>query len=99
MRWITRLLKISLVLIALLLGILFTVDNAQQVSLTLFGFQLPSAKLGAWLLLAFVLGVTIGFLFSLWPYFAAKQKLLLQERQIKRSEKELNKLRAGALKE
>lgn len=99
MLWITRLVKILLILLALCLGIWFTLDNTQEVTLILFGLTLPSAKLGFWILAGFVLGIAIGFFGSLWPYANVKQKLLRQDRQLKRSEKELTKLRAGALKE
>ncbi len=99
MLWIKRLVTILLILLALALGIWITLDNSQPVSLILFGFALPSAKLGVWILATFVLGIAVGYLGSLWPYLATKRKLLSQDRKIKRSERELDKLRAGALKE
>mgnify|MGYP000120820199 CR=1 FL=1 len=94
MRLIARLFKILLVLLAVGLGFWFTLINTQLVSLNLFGFVLPEAKLGIWVLGGFGAGVVAGLLISLWSYAAGKQRLLRQGRQLNRSEKELAKLRS-----
>lgn len=83
-----------LVLIAgLIIGIWFSTDNMQAVSVSLLGFSLPAMSLGLLVCGTFVLGTGLGYLVSLWPVLALKNHNLSLKRKLKRRDQELERLR------
>lgn len=84
--------------VAILAGALFTADNDQSVSLLLFGLQLPELQLGLWIVIVLLIGSFVGLLLSFLPLLWGRQTMAIKERKIRQLEKELNQLRATALK-
>ncbi len=85
MRWLWRTLLLTLFLMLLLLSVLATVDNAEPVQLQLLGAETPALSLYWWLVLAWVAGMLIGWLFALRAQWRLRGQLrelrrLVQER-------------------
>lgn len=92
-------LVLLLVLIAgLIIGIWFSSDNMQMVSVSLLGFPMPVMSLGLLVCGAFVLGTGLGYLFSLWPVLSLKNHNLSLKRKLKRRDSELDRLRRAPIK-
>lgn len=92
-------LVLLLVLIAgLTIGIWFSTDNMQMVSVSLLGFPMPDMSLGLLVCAAFVLGTGLGYLFSLLPVLSLKNHNLSLKRKLKRRDSELDRLRRAPVK-
>ncbi len=94
MRFMKRWLAYLLLVMVLVFGVLFTVQNTATAPLDLFLIQLPEQRVALWLLLSFALGGAIGMLIVMLPL---KSRLLLLQRKLSRQERELSKLRSTAL--
>jgi len=97
-KWIKRLTFLVLLIIAIIIGIVFTSENSQQLSLVLLGYTLPELKLGLWLVLALLLGSVLGLLLSMLSLLIRGQSVNSKSRKIKRLEKELQQLRTASIK-
>lgn len=97
-RWIKRIIVLILFAVALVLGITFTSQNSQPVSLMLYGYALPEWQLGLWILIAVFVGGLIGLLLSFLPLLLGKQSLSAKERKILQLQKEIEQLRTNGLK-
>ena len=97
-KWLKRLLLILFFVSAIVLGVVFTSENNTPVSIWLLGYELPSLQLGLWLLVSLLLGSLVGLVLTLLPHLHHKQQLASKERKINALQKELNSLRAAAVK-
>lgn len=62
MNWLTSGLFALLIVILLLLGILLGIDNSDLVSLKLLNYSSPQLPTMAWVIIALILGMCLGFL-------------------------------------
>ncbi|UYV20170.1 LapA family protein [Halomonas qaidamensis] len=99
MRWIKGLILAIILLVVLLIGILFAVNNQQTIALNLIWAELPPVSLSVWLLATLALGVILGMLAMLGVYIRLKAQLARSERHNKQQQKELDRLRTQELKE
>lgn len=99
MRWIKGLILAIILLVVLLIGILFAVNNQQTVALNLIWVELPPVSLSVWLLATLAFGVILGMLAMLGVYVRLKARLARSERHSKQQRKELDRLRTQELKE
>ena len=96
--WIKRLILLLLLILAIVIGVVFTSENSQQLSLVFMGFVLPELKLGLWVLLVLLLGSLLGLTLCMFSLFLRGQSVRAKNRQIKRLEQELQQLRTTSLK-
>ena len=99
MRWIKGLILAVILLIVLLVGILFAVNNQQAIALNLIWTELPAVSLSVWLLATLTLGVVVGMIAMLGVYVRLRAKLVRSERHNKQQRKELDRLRTQEFKE
>lgn len=99
MRWIKGLILAIILLVVLLVGILFAVNNQQAIALNLIWAELPAASLSVWLLATLTVGVIVGMLAMLGVYVRLKARLARSERHNKQQSKELDQLRTQGFKE
>ncbi len=93
MAFLKKLLILLMLLVGLALGIWFSIDNPQKVTVTLLGFPLPAVSLGVMIFGVFALGTALGYVISLWPVLGLKNHNLSLKRKLKRRDKELERLR------
>lgn len=94
MRWIWRLLVILLLLGVLVLGLLFSVQNATEVPVDLLVLQTTPRPLATWLIVAFVLGGVFGLLAGSAALLRLQTRQMQLRRQLGSCEKELAQLKA-----
>ncbi len=94
MSLILKLVKVLLALVLVALGIWFTNDNRELISLTVFGFVLPQMTLGLWVLGAFLLGCISGLVASVGGRVKAAASSRQQTRQLNRQAKQIESLEA-----
>ncbi|KXS37301.1 MULTISPECIES: lipopolysaccharide assembly protein LapA domain-containing protein [Modicisalibacter] len=99
MRWLKGLLLAIILLVVLLLGILFAVNNQQAVPLNLIWVELPAASLSLWLLVALACGVILGMLAMTGVYLRLRTLLTRAQRHNQQQRKELDRLRIQEFKE
>jgi len=99
MRWIKGLILAVILLVVVLVGILFAVNNQQTIALNLIWLELPPVSLSVWLLATLVAGVLLGMLAMLGVYVRLKATLARSQRQNKQQRKELDSLRTQEFKE
>ncbi len=99
MRWIKGLILAVILLVVVLVGILFAVNNQQTIALNLIWLELPAVSLSVWLLATLVFGVVLGMLAMLGVYVRLKAALASSQRQNKQQRKELDSLRTQEFKE
>ena len=99
MRWIKGLILADILLVVMLVGILFAVNNQQAIALNLIWAELPAVSLSVWLLATLAVGVIVGMLAMLGVYVRLKARLTRSERHNKQQRKELDRLRTQGLKE
>jgi uncharacterized integral membrane protein len=97
MKSLKKLLVVVLALSAVILGIWFSVDNPQEITLVLLGFDLPEMPLGVVVLGVLLLGASVGFCVSLLPVIKAAGENSSLKRKLKRRDKELERLRKAPL--
>lgn len=99
MRWLKGLILAIILLIVLLVGILFAVNNQQTLPLNLIWIELPSATLSFWLLASLAIGVILGMLAMTGVYLRLRTLLTRAQRHNQQQRKELDKLRIQEMKE
>lgn len=96
-----RVLKALLVVLAaaflLLVGVLLTVNNQQQVAIDLVLVSFPEASIARWLVLSFLSGALVSFLIAGMTLMMMKARLAQARRQARQSERELGKLKMNQL--
>ena len=99
MRWLKGLLLAIILLVVLLLGILFAVNNQQALPLNLIWLELPAASLSLWLLIALAIGVILGMIAMSGVYLRLRTLLTRAQRHNQQQRKELDRLRTQEFKE
>ncbi|MCS2608987.1 LapA family protein [Halomonas dongshanensis] len=99
MRWIKGLVLAIILLVVLLVGILFAVNNQQAIALNLIWVELPAISFSVWLLASLTFGVLVGMLAMLGVYVRLKARLSRSERENRQQRKELDRLRTQEFKE
>jgi len=99
MRWLKGVILAIILIIVLLLGILFAVNNQQPLPLDLIWVQLPPASLSLWLLVALACGVILGMLAMTGMYLRLRTLLTRAQRHNQQQRKELDRLRTQEFKE
>ncbi len=98
MNLIKRLLLLLIILIGIVLGVWFSADNPQALTVVALGFPLPQLPAGIWLLLMVLIGAVLGYLVSVMPALKLKNENMSLKRKLKRRDRELEKLRKLPLK-
>lgn len=98
MRFVKRIIVIAILVLVLLFGLLFTLQNSAQVSLDLLVVQLEQQRLAIWLVLAFIVGGLIGLLVSSLTIVRLKGREAALRRKLAHRDQELSKLRTAPLK-
>ncbi len=96
LKWIKRLLAFLILVLAVVVGIVFTLQNSEPVSLIVFSVQLPKLSLGLWLTIALFGGAIIGLLISLLPILFSQRSS--RDKKIRQLQKELASLRISGIK-
>ncbi len=96
MRWIWRLLVVMLLLGVLVIGLLFSIQNATEVSVDLLVLQTMPRPLATWLIIAFVIGGVSGLLAGSAALLRLQARQVQLRRQLGNCEKELAQLKAPA---
>ncbi len=97
MRWVKWVLTILIVGSAVVLGALFSLQNSEAVALDLLLIQLSPKALSIWLLLALGAGGLLGLLVSMAIILSYKARLGKAERDRKRLQTEVDRLRRVGL--
>lgn len=88
MTLLKRLVLIALLLLVLVFGVLFSVQNDTPVPLDLLLLQLPAQRLALWVLLAFAFGGVVGIAISLVAIVQLKSSKALLKRKLSKLEQE-----------
>lgn len=87
-----------LIVLALVFGVLFSVQNTVRVPLDLLIIRLPEATVAAWVLWAFVIGGLVGVLISAIALFTMKSRVTLLLRRIDKLNRELDSSHTAELR-
>ena len=98
MQSLKRLLLVSVLLVVLVFGVLFSFQNTEQVALDLLVIKLPSLPVAFWVLSALAIGGLGGVLISTVTFFRLKSQAALLQRKVDKQQKELAKYRAHEAK-
>lgn len=98
MRWLARALIALLLLLVLIFGLLFSLQNSQSVPLDLLALQLGDRPLAVWLLAAFALGGFAGMLASSIALIRLQANRYRLRRRLEICEKELSELKGTAIR-
>lgn len=86
MRLLKSLVLIALVLISVFVGIILFLHNSTIVSVDLIWFSTPEAALAVWLMVFFVLGLTLGVSVSVVAYLWIRTRTWGLRRKVKKLE-------------
>ncbi len=98
MRWIRRVLIAILLLLVLIFGLLFSLQNAQGIPLDLIALQLRERPLAVWLLAAFAFGGLAGLAAGSVALVKLQANRYRLRRRLESCERELSELRGSALR-
>lgn len=98
MRWIQRLLVVAVLVLVLIAGLLFALQNAATVPLDLLVVELSEQPLAVWLYLAFACGGVLGMLVSSVALMRLQAGRVRLKQQLANCEKQLAELRLAAPK-
>lgn len=99
MRWLKSLILAIILIIVILMGILFAINNQEPLPLDLIWVELPPASLSLWLLVSLAIGVILGMLAMTGMYIRLRTTLTRAQRHNQQQRKELDKLRLQEVKE
>jgi putative membrane protein len=88
---IKAVLFVVIIMVALIVGVLFSTRNSQAVSLDLIFFQFPPMSMAIWLLLS----LAMGMLFCAFIYSFVTFKLKRHNAQLQRQLSKLNQTQSG----
>lgn len=94
MRWLRRLLAVVLLMLVLVFGLLFSLQNAQSVPLDLLVLQLQARPLAVWLLATFACGGLIGLLVGSVALLRLQASRYRLRRRLEHCERELSELKS-----
>jgi putative membrane protein len=98
MRWVRRVLVILLLLLVLVFGLLFSLQNTQNVPLDLLALQLNERPLAVWLFSAFALGGVVGMLAGSAALLRLQANRYRLRRRLEHCERELSELKGTAIR-
>ncbi len=98
MLFIKRLLIAVVLLLVLVFGVLFSLQNTATVPLDLLVVQFSEARITFWIIWAFIIGGLLGVLISSAVSLRLKSQLLMAQRKLKKKDSELSKLRNSELR-
>jgi|SRR5690606_23946337 len=98
MRWVRRVLIVLLLLLVLVFGLLFALQNAQAVPLDLLALQLRERPLAVWLLAAFAVGGIAGLLAGSGALLRLQANRYRLRRRLEQCERELAELKGIAIR-
>jgi lipopolysaccharide assembly protein A len=98
MRWLRRLLITIILLLVLVFGLLFSLQNAATVPLDLLVAQLTARPLAVWLLIFFALGGLAGLVASSVALIRLQASRFRLRRRLESCERELSELKSVPLK-
>lgn len=87
-----------LLLLVLVFGIFFSLQNDTKVPLDLLILRLPEQSTALWILLAFAAGGVAGIVISGVALVKQRSRIGLLQRRLDKSQRELNQLRTADLK-
>lgn len=93
LRWLLRLFYGVLALLCIAIGVYFAVDNPKLITPSFIGHAMPEGSVGFWLIGALLVGVLLGFIVSLLPFYGERRRARGLERQLHRTEQELYTVR------
>ena len=93
MNYIKRLVLGLLLGILFIVGLVYGTDNSTPVSLVFLNWKSPEWPVSWWVLVAFALGIGLGYLINISVNVRAKVGTLKTERELQKSKDELDKLR------
>lgn len=93
LRWLLRLFYGLLALLCIAIGVYFAVDNPDSIAPSFAGYTMPAGSVGFWLIGALLVGLLLGFIVSLLPFYAERRRARGLERQLQRLERELHTVR------
>ena len=99
MNLLRKLLTLLVVLAAIVVGVLFALQNTALVPLDLLVYTFEAKSLALWVLGAFALGCVLGMLTASGIILRLRTSLRLANRQVAKAGAQLDKLRAAGLKE
>ncbi len=99
MRWIKGAILGLLCIVFLFVGVMFTINNTQMVTVDLVLVQLPEASLSLWLVATFILGGVLGMAISVVSVLLLRTRLRAERRRVVNAQKELDQLRTAGLKD
>ncbi|WP_443631734.1 LapA family protein [Candidatus Njordibacter sp. Uisw_056] len=94
MKFIKAVLFFVVIMVALVVGVLFSTRNSQAVSLDLIFFQLPPMSMAIWLLLSLAMGMLLcAFIYSVVTFKLKRHNTQLQRQLSKANQSQsLNKV-------
>ncbi len=95
---VKRWLGYGLLLLVLLFGVLFSIQNDGRVPLDLLIVQLPAQSIALWVLLAFAAGGLAGLLISSVALMRLKGQSARLRRRVNKQNQELDRLRTADLR-
>lgn len=97
MRWIRRILVVVLLLLVLIFGLLFSLQNHQSVPLDLLVLQLQARPIAVWLLATFAIGGLVGLLVGSIALLRVQASRYRLRRRLESCEKELSELKSTSI--
>ena len=97
MRIFRSLLASMTLLLAVIAGALFSIQNTASISLDLLFIELPARPVSLWLLLMLGIGLSLGLVASTGLIWRQKAALLKQQRENSRLQVELERLRRAGV--
>lgn len=94
MRWIRRVLVVVVLLLVLIFGLLFSLQNGQSVPLDLLVLQLQARPIAVWLLATFAFGGIVGLLVGSTALLRLQASRYRLRRRLESCEKELSELKS-----
>lgn len=96
MRWIRRVLIVLVLLVVLIFGLLFSLQNGQSVPLDLLVLQLQARPIAVWLLATFAFGGMVGLLVGSVALLRLQASRYRLRRRLENCEKALSELKSNA---
>jgi putative membrane protein len=93
MNYIKRLLLGLLLGILFIVGLVYGTDNSTPVSLAFLNWKSPEWPVSWWVMVAFALGIGVGYLMNIGMSVRTKVGTLKTKRELQKSKDELDKLR------
>ena len=97
MRILRSLLVGIVLLLAIIAGALFSIQNTASVSLDLLFIELPARPVSLWMLFMLSIGLSLGLVASTGLVWRQKAAMLKQQRENSRLQVELEKLRRAGI--